>query len=112
MSYREENGEVIPQLPEGCGYQGYEFGAAYPDSLCCGGKLYDADACDDRGNLYEPLEDIPCPMCHPKKAVEYWTQQNLNAGKPLIRASALARCLVADIRKNRKNGTEPWRNHA
>jgi len=50
-----------------CNYQGYEFGAgSYPDSVCIDGKLYDADDCDDEGNLYEPGEDIPCPMCDPK----------------------------------------------
>ena len=35
-----------------------------------------------QGNLYEPTEEIPCPMCHPRKAVEFWTQRNLSAGKP------------------------------
>ena len=60
-----------------CNYQGYEFGAgSYPDSVCIDGKLFDADDCDDEGNLYEPCEDIPCPMCDPKGAVGYWTERN------------------------------------
>jgi hypothetical protein len=110
MSYSVKDGQgTVPELPEGCGYQGYEFGAAYPDSQCFGGKLYDMDNCDGNGLIYEPTEEIPCPMCHPNKAIEYWTQRNLSAGKPLIRATALAKGLVADIRKNRKNGTEPWK---
>lgn len=54
-----------------CSYQGYEFGASYPDSICMDGRLYDADDCDDNGNLYEPTEDIPCPMCREKDAVDY-----------------------------------------
>jgi hypothetical protein len=53
-----------------CNYQGYEFGAGrYPDSVCMDGRLFDADNCDDKGNLYEPMEEIPCPMCNEKGAV-------------------------------------------
>ena len=92
----------IPQLPAGCGYQGYEFGAAYPDSICFGGKLYDADNCDNDGNYYEPTEDIPCPLCREQDAIEYWTRQFGDNARA-------AKTLVADIRKNRANGTEPWR---
>lgn len=85
-----------------CNYQGYEFGAGcYPDSVCIDGKLYDADACDDEGNLYEPKEDIPCPMCHPRKAVRYWTERNSFGGADDKEAAANARSLVKDIRKNR-----------
>ena len=96
----------IPMLPDGCGYQGYEFGAAYPDSQCFGGRLYDMDSCDGDGNLYEPDEDIPCPMCHPKRAVDYWA--NRFSELPRAKAIKSAKALVADIRNNRKNGTEPW----
>jgi hypothetical protein len=97
------------RLPEGCGYQGYEFGAAYPDSLCCGGKLYDADNCDGHGRLYEPTDDIPCPICHPLRAIRYWTERNRLGGQTKDRAYAAAKSLVQDIRNNRKNGTGPWR---
>ena len=31
----------------GCNYQGYEFGASYPDSVCIEGRLWDADYCDN-----------------------------------------------------------------
>ncbi len=93
------------QMPAGCGYQGYEFGAQYPDSICCGGTLYDADNCDDAGSLYEPTEEIPCPMCHPKKAIRYWAERN-GGGSVGLKA---AKSLVASIRKNRENGTEPWK---
>jgi hypothetical protein len=41
-----------------CDYHGYEFGAAYPDSVCIRGRLYDADNCDDGGNLYEPVDHV------------------------------------------------------
>ena len=47
-----------------CDYQGHEFGASYLDSVCIDGQLYDADNCDDHGNLYEPLTYIPCPQCN------------------------------------------------
>jgi len=99
----------IPQLPEGCGYQGYEFGAGrYPDSICFGGKLYDADDCDGYGNYYEPSEDIPCPMCHEKEAVAYWEERFRSGGDSKIKAHVAARSLIRGIRSNRERGTEPW----
>ena len=83
-------------------YQGCQFGAGrYPDSVCIDGKLFDADNCDDDGNLYEPMEDIPCPMCHPRKAIRWWTDRNSWSGTDEKQAAANARSLVRDIRKNR-----------
>jgi hypothetical protein len=99
----------MKRLPEGCGYQGYEFGAAYPDSICCGGRLYDADNCDGKGNLYEPAEDIPCPMCRKPEAITYWYERNMLSGISSKKAMAAAVSLVTDIHQNRKNGTEPWK---
>lgn len=87
-----------------CNYMGYEFGAGrYPDSVCIDGKLYDADNCDDSGNLYDPGEDIPCPMCHPRKAIRWWTERNSgHSDDPDDKqAAANARSLVRDIRRNR-----------
>jgi RecJ-like exonuclease len=63
--------------------------------------LYDADNCDGSGKLYEPMEEIPCPLCQPKGAVEYWTERMSHSGKTKKEASAMAKALVADIRKNR-----------
>lgn len=54
--------EEPKQLPAGCGYIGFDFGASYEDSQCYGGRLYDLDNCDG-SLLYEPLEYIPCPQC-------------------------------------------------
>lgn len=86
----------------GCGYQGYEFGAGtYPDSLCVEGRLFDADDCDDQGRLYEPIEDIPCPVCAPADAIDYWTKRNQLSGAPRRTARAAAKSLVADILENR-----------
>lgn len=100
----------IPQLPNGCGYQGYEFGAGrYPDSICFGGRLYDADDCDNDGNYYEPPETIPCPMCKEQQAVEYWIDRFRLGGATNSDAMLNARSLVDDIRKNRANGTPPWK---
>lgn len=96
-------------LPEGCGYQGYEFGASYPDSICFGGLLYDADDCDDEGRYYIPDEEIPCPMCREADAIDYWFHRFDLAGQGTKKASTAAKSLVADIRKNRENGTEPWK---
>ena len=90
------------EVSGGCGYQGYEFGAGtYPDSICVEGRLFDADDCDEKGNLYEPMLNIPCPMCNPQEAIEYWTEQNSLSGGSKKAARKAAQSLVADIRKNR-----------
>lgn len=89
-----------------CDYQGYEFGASYPDSVCVDGRLYDADNCDEKGRLFVPDEDVPCPMCRRGAAVEWWMGRFDGAWK---KRRDSARRLVADIIKNRKNGTEPWK---
>jgi hypothetical protein len=114
----------MEMLHAGCGYQGYEFGAGrYPDSQCFGGRLYDMDNCDDDGNLYAPMDDIPCPICRRREAIAYHKRQNLlvmprrNArGEPRgyskRDAARMARHLVRDIRNNRKHGTEPWKGNA
>ena len=47
-----------------CGYQGYEFGAGYLDSLCCDGFLWDADSCDEPGGGLTHGGEIPCPRCN------------------------------------------------
>ena len=96
------------EWPEGCGYQGYEFGASHPDSMCSGGYLLDADNCDGKGNIYEPTEQIPCPMCHPRLAERFWTERNELGGAKFLDARKAAKSLIADIRRNRKNHTEPW----
>lgn len=83
-----------------CDYQGYEFGASrYPDSVCIDGILYDADNCDSEGNLYEPMEEWPCPMCRPLDAIEKWFDYNGGRDEPEALNCALS--LVNDIRTNR-----------
>lgn len=85
-----------------CNYQGYEFGAgSYPDSVCIDGQLFDADACDGQGNLYEPLEYVPCPMCHRADAIDYWSERNQLRGLTALEARKAARKLVTDIRQQR-----------
>ena len=94
----------------GCDYQGYEFGAGgYPDSVCFEGRLHDADHCDDSGRVYQNDEDIPCPMCRPEDAVKWHTRRANDSEYTYAERRAAARHLVADIRRNRKNGTEPWK---
>ena len=86
-----------------CDYQGYEFGAGhYPDSVCIEGRLFDADACDGDGNLYDNEEDIPCPMCRPTDAVGYCADRNsfFDDFDP-TEALAIAMSIVTDIRANR-----------
>jgi hypothetical protein len=72
--------EKIPQLPDGCGYFGHEFGASYPDSQCYGGQLYDLDDCDNSGNLFEPLEYIACPECNHDEWLEAQREDIENLG--------------------------------
>lgn len=85
-----------------CQYQGFEFGAPYPDSMCVGGRLFDADDCDGQGNLYDPAEYIPCPMCDPDGVKRYYAQQFCLGGINPKAARRLAARLVKDIRSHRK----------
>ena len=88
--------------PSSCGYQGYEFGAgSYPDSICVDGRLFDADNCDDTGGLYEPGEDIPCPVCREREAIDYWAERNYLSGLSKRKSRHAAKLLIADIRANR-----------
>ena len=100
-----------------CSYQGYEFGAgSYPDSVCINGSLHDADHCDADGNVYLKEEDIPCPMCRPLDAIEWWADQNAtfwdddedmdDEEDHQRRARETAISLVTDIRKNRGIDTD------
>lgn len=91
-----------------CDYQGYEFGAAYPDSVCIDGSLHDADNCDEDGGIYLSDECIPCPICRPLEAIQWWTDRNsgfIQDGMTEEESDAEAkRCaisLVNDIRANR-----------
>lgn len=70
----------VTQLPNGCGYEGNDFGAHYPDSKCYGGRLYDLDNCDGDGNLYEPSSYIPCPECNHDEWREQFKDQIENEG--------------------------------
>lgn len=47
------------------------FGAIYPDARCIGGYLYDLDDCDEKGNLIERNNGIPCPFCNTDAFIEY-----------------------------------------
>lgn len=91
-----------------CEYQGYEFGAGrYPDSVCIDGQLYDADNCDDSGNLYEPTCFHICPMCSPIAAMDSYADGNI--GDPEAKwPRYYAWHLVMDIRRNRDTKTIPF----
>lgn len=45
-----------------CSYQGHEFGASYPDSVCIDGFLWDADSGDADGLTIGG--ELPCPRCN------------------------------------------------
>jgi hypothetical protein len=50
------------------------FGARYLDATCIDGRLYDLDKCDDKGNLYEPGEDWPCPFCRTEAFIKQYAE--------------------------------------
>ena len=56
-----------------CDYQGHEFGATYPDSVCIDGFLWDADSGDACGEgwCYTNGGEIPCPQCNAEKHADY-----------------------------------------
>ncbi|XDF79236.1 hypothetical protein AAFX60_018940 [Aliivibrio fischeri] len=61
-----------------CDYQGYEFGAPYPDGQCVDGFMWDLDSggTDEDGNSY--LDEggyIPCPRCNQKARVKYLSDE-------------------------------------
>lgn len=60
-----------------CDYQGHEFGAQYPDSVCIDGYLWDADSGDasDDGWIYTSGGDIPCPKCNAEEHREYYAEE-------------------------------------
>lgn len=90
----------------GCGYQGYEFGAGYMDSICCDGRLLDADNCDEHGQLYDDGCDLPCPGCRPLDAMHRYADDN--AHDPDTRWPRYSAWhLVMDIRRNRGMKTIP-----
>src|SRR5882724_7925215 len=104
----------MEQISDGCGYQGYEFGARYPDSYCVGGSLWDADDCDstDEGMMmYEPMQHIPCPMCHPIEYILWRTDWggSISVKEDLWSFWCGVR-LTFDIWKNRVFKTEPWKS--
>lgn len=52
-----------------CGYQGHEFGASYPDSICIDGHLWDADSGDGARGLTSGGE-MACPRCNTAARLE------------------------------------------
>ena len=48
-----------------CDFEGYGYGANYPDAVCADGYLVDMD----RG--YATDYDIPCPKCNIHEFAEY-----------------------------------------
>lgn len=60
---------ILTNDRRGCGYQGYEFGANYLDSVCIDGFLWDADSGGPGENLMSG-GDQPCPWCNHEAWVE------------------------------------------
>lgn len=68
----------VSSAHDSCDYQGYEFGANYPDSVCVDGFLWDADSgySQDDGWVYTSGGDIPCPQCNPR-AWRQWAKEDV-----------------------------------
>ena len=81
-----------------CQYMGYEFSAGYIDSQCIDGRLFDCDNCDNEGNLYEPMDYIPCPICYPSAAKKWYAQQMYGLNPKTARR--FAKRVVKDIRSH------------
>lgn len=64
-----------------CGYQGYEFVAHYPDSICCDGFLWDADSGD--GKWLSHGGDLPCPGCNVFTWMAYHRDDLIESGMQL-----------------------------
>lgn len=56
-----------------CEYMGREFGGRYPDSICIGGYLWDADSCDEPFGSLSIGGEIPCPQCNAAEHKEYYS---------------------------------------
>lgn len=56
---------------DGCGYQGFHFGANYEDGGCWEGYLWDLDSCEEPGGALFNGGDIPCPSCNKEEHDEY-----------------------------------------
>lgn len=62
-----------------CGYQGHEFGASYPDSMCIDGLLWDADSGDGEG-YFTCGGEIPCPRCSTKAFLQRALEEAKDGG--------------------------------
>lgn len=99
-----------------CNYQGHEFGAVYPDSVCIDGYLWDADSggCDEDGNSYlDHGGDIPCPSCNAKEHIKYYADDIINYGfesfeRPLT--TKMVKNVMPDLPSNhRRIAMRYWR---
>ena len=66
-------------MTDGCDYQGYEFGACYPDSVCIDGFLWDADS-GEPGESLEHGGEIPCPKCNHDEFLAYHEENIVEDG--------------------------------
>lgn len=77
----------------GCGYEGFHFGAIYPDGGCHGGHLHDLD-----GDGYDPDDAThPCPNCNAGEFFERAVENSCDTSDEQARAWAaklLGACLV------------------
>lgn len=62
LVHATSSSDIAPngQLGSSCAFDGPWFGAHYPDAICDGGYLHDAD-----GDGYDPNDwSYPCPRCN------------------------------------------------
>lgn len=88
-----------------CGYQGFEFGGGYLDSVCGGdGWLWDADSCQVPGGpLYHggEMAGIACPNCNPDEYRRYYGCTKAEVNRRVKRAFGPTPWIPSDGPKKR-----------
>lgn len=88
-----------------CGYEGYDFGAWYPDSICIDGYLWDLDSCNEPGGALHGGGNIPCPCCKTKDYLISYNDMKLS-GNARQRRKQL-RVAIAKVKKWALHQYEP-----
>lgn len=84
-------------VPQSCDYQGWHFGAAYPDAQCVEGYLWDEDSCDEPGSPLLSGGDIPCPKCNSVEHAAYYAEEVSGPAPVMSAANATHRLLCRHV---------------
>lgn len=100
----------------GCGFEGYVFGAHYPDGRCINGYMWDLDSggLDGGGVLHLDIGgDIPCCKCNQKARMKYLADDLINDGYDSLAhplTTKMVKNILAKLPSNqRRMGMRYWR---